>query len=183
MLQAPTCKGKNSLIIPIKQVLRGNAQKDKKSQQVTHRNWARQRVKYEKTEAVKVQRGKERVMMSRMRCPGENPRIPQTRQETLEDQPPQRAQHGTAAHASRSEGVDFAALIVRHQACLRRTVWCTSTVWPVYLSGLIKCCRVLRVGFACFTVLVWVLYQSANNCVQMIDVFTSEGHQPSIVVM
>lgn len=80
----------------------------------------RQRVKYERNEAVKVQRGQERVMMNHMLCPGGNPRIPQTQAQTLGDQPPQRAQHGTAAHASASRGehVDLApcsSLANRHR--------------------------------------------------------------------
>lgn len=76
------------------------------------------KVKYEKDEAVKVQRGKERVMTGHMWRPGENPRIrTQTGAETLEDEPPQRAQHGTAAHKPVHHQVNV--FILQHDAPLR----------------------------------------------------------------
>lgn len=102
MLQAPTCIGKNSLIIQTEHVLHVNGGRRKKNAMKSPSKChigteVRQRVKYERNEAAKVQRGKERVMMNHTLCPGGNPRIPQTQAQTLGDQPPQRAQHGTAA--------------------------------------------------------------------------------------
>lgn len=149
MLQAPTCRGKNSLIIPIKHVLHVNAQKEKhatKSPSRWHTEKGKTKSKTWEEWAVKVQRGKERVMMSHMRCPGGNPRIPQTQAETLEDQPPHRAPHGTAAHASRAERVYSALLRARssptdmfeddsmaHLHCLTTRIWLIKT-FPACLS-------------------------------------------------
>lgn len=104
---------------------------NKKSQQVTSRKWVG--VKYERKEAVKVQRGKERVMMRHMWCPGGNPRIPQSQAERLW-RIRHHKEHRTSTHASstsRGEHVYSVLCSVfasRLWPCLRSTAGCTSSV-------------------------------------------------------